>query len=77
MISTTYVFVGINKNSYVETRICFVEKVYGSGTPIWTTKGEATEAAKEEFIEVLKTLEGVLGWRLGFWVFGCGFYYPF
>lgn len=37
------------------------KKVYGPGRAIWTTKGEEQEAAKKEFIEILKTLEGVLG----------------
>jgi len=37
------------------------KKVYDAGRKIWTTKGEEQEAAKKEFIEILKVLEGVLG----------------
>ncbi|CDP06113.1 unnamed protein product [Coffea canephora] len=37
------------------------KKVYDSTRRIWTTKGEEKEAAKKEFIEILKTLEGELG----------------
>ncbi|XP_059661327.1 probable glutathione S-transferase [Cornus florida] len=37
------------------------KKVYDAGRKIWSTKGEEQEAAKKDFIEVLKVLEGVLG----------------
>ncbi|KAA8526673.1 hypothetical protein F0562_008124 [Nyssa sinensis] len=38
------------------------KKVYDAGRRIWTTKGgEELEAAKKDFIESLKVLEGVLG----------------
>uniref|UniRef100_A0A5B6YQR3 glutathione transferase n=1 Tax=Davidia involucrata TaxID=16924 RepID=A0A5B6YQR3_DAVIN len=37
------------------------KKIYDAGTKIWTTKGEEHEAAKKEFIEYAKVLEGVLG----------------
>ncbi|XP_021895081.1 probable glutathione S-transferase [Carica papaya] len=37
------------------------KKVFECGRRIWTTKGEAQEAAKKKFIEILKTLEGELG----------------
>ncbi|XP_059661328.1 probable glutathione S-transferase [Cornus florida] len=37
------------------------KKIYDAGKKIWTTKGKEQEAAKEEFIECLKVLEGVLG----------------
>ncbi|XP_060209436.1 probable glutathione S-transferase parC [Lycium barbarum] len=37
------------------------KKVYGSGRRIWVTKGEEQEAAKKEFIDCLKLLEGELG----------------
>jgi glutathione S-transferase len=37
------------------------KKMYALGRAIWATKGEAQEGAKKEFIDVLKTLEGVLG----------------
>uniref|UniRef100_A0A5B6YQI1 Glutathione S-transferase n=1 Tax=Davidia involucrata TaxID=16924 RepID=A0A5B6YQI1_DAVIN len=37
------------------------KKIYDAGTKIWTTKGEEHEAAKKEFIECAKVLEGVLG----------------
>ena len=36
-------------------------QLYDAGRKIWTTKGEEQEAAKKEFIEVLKVLEGELG----------------
>ncbi|KAG8492830.1 hypothetical protein CXB51_010069 [Gossypium anomalum] len=40
----------------------FVEKkIYDLGKKVWTTKGEEQEAAKKEFIECLKLLEGELG----------------
>ena len=35
--------------------------MYDSSRKTWTTKGEEQEAAKKEFFEVLKTLEGQLG----------------
>ncbi|KAF5732941.1 glutathione S-transferase [Tripterygium wilfordii] len=37
------------------------KKVYDSARKIWTTKGEELEAAKEEFIGILKVLEDHLG----------------
>lgn len=37
------------------------KKVYDAGRSIWTKKGEEQEAAKKDFIEILKTLEGELG----------------
>ncbi|XP_059277073.1 probable glutathione S-transferase [Lycium ferocissimum] len=37
------------------------KKVYDSGRRIWFTKGEEQEAAKKEFIDCLKLLEGELG----------------
>ncbi|XP_027064697.1 probable glutathione S-transferase parC [Coffea arabica] len=37
------------------------KKLYDSARRIWATKGEEKEAAKKEFIEILKTLEGELG----------------
>ncbi|XWS10251.1 hypothetical protein CRYUN_Cryun39dG0059400 [Craigia yunnanensis] len=37
------------------------KKIYDTGRKIWTTKGEEQEAAKKEFIESLKLLEGELG----------------
>ncbi|PRQ30686.1 putative glutathione transferase [Rosa chinensis] len=37
------------------------KKLYDASRKIWTTKGEEQEAAKKEFIEVLKVLEGELG----------------
>ncbi|KAL9432914.1 hypothetical protein AB3S75_027849 [Citrus x aurantiifolia] len=37
------------------------KKMYDSSRKTWTTKGEEQEAAKKEFFEVLKTLEGQLG----------------
>ncbi|XP_062011906.1 probable glutathione S-transferase [Rosa rugosa] len=37
------------------------KKLYDAGRKIWTTKGEELQAAKKEFIEVLKVLEGELG----------------
>ena len=36
-------------------------QLYDSARRIWATKGEEKEAAKKEFIEILKTLEGELG----------------
>ncbi|RWR88800.1 putative glutathione S-transferase parA [Cinnamomum micranthum f. kanehirae] len=36
-------------------------KIYDSATRIWKNKGQAREAAKEEFIESLKLIEGGLG----------------
>ncbi|CAN4104375.1 unnamed protein product [Withania somnifera] len=37
------------------------KKVYDSSRKVWTTKGEELEAAKKDFIETLKVLEGALG----------------
>ncbi|XP_010245130.1 PREDICTED: probable glutathione S-transferase parC [Nelumbo nucifera] len=37
------------------------KKIYDCGRRIWATKGEDQEAAKKEFIECLKLLEGELG----------------
>ncbi|KAG6641185.1 hypothetical protein I3843_09G055900 [Carya illinoinensis] len=37
------------------------KKVYDTGRKLWSTKGEEHEAAKKEFLEILKTLEGELG----------------
>ncbi|XVF79341.1 hypothetical protein PTKIN_Ptkin14bG0213800 [Pterospermum kingtungense] len=37
------------------------KKIYDLGRKIWTTKGEEQAAAKKEFIESLKLLEGELG----------------
>eukprot|EP00268_Persea_americana_P037378 TRINITY_DN36_c0_g1_i2.p1 TRINITY_DN36_c0_g1~~TRINITY_DN36_c0_g1_i2.p1 ORF type:complete len:220 (+),score=41.05 TRINITY_DN36_c0_g1_i2:480-1139(+) len=37
------------------------KKIYDCGTRIWTSKGDAQEAAKKEFIDCLKLLEGELG----------------
>ncbi|GAA0139681.1 transferase [Lithospermum erythrorhizon] len=37
------------------------KKVYDAGRRLWATKGDEQEAAKKEFIEILKTLEGQLG----------------
>jgi len=37
------------------------KKVYAASRGIWATKGEEKEAAKKEFIEILKVLEGQLG----------------
>ncbi|XVF18314.1 hypothetical protein REPUB_Repub11eG0010800 [Reevesia pubescens] len=37
------------------------KKIYELGRKTWTTKGEEQEAAKKEFIESLKLLEGELG----------------
>ncbi|CAH9099127.1 unnamed protein product [Cuscuta epithymum] len=37
------------------------KKVHDPGMKAWTSKGEEQEAAKKEFIEVLKVLEGELG----------------
>ncbi|XP_043701068.1 probable glutathione S-transferase [Telopea speciosissima] len=42
------------------------KKVYNCINGIWTTKGEEQEAAKKEFIEVMKVLEGELGDKLYF-----------
>ncbi|XP_019239736.1 PREDICTED: probable glutathione S-transferase [Nicotiana attenuata] len=36
-------------------------KLYDFGRKLWTTKGEEQEAAKKDFIECLKVLEGSLG----------------
>ncbi|XP_031257434.1 probable glutathione S-transferase, partial [Pistacia vera] len=35
-------------------------RLYDAGRKTWTTTGEAQEAAKKEFIEVINTLEGQL-----------------
>ncbi|CAN6553886.1 hypothetical protein ACFX2I_004209 [Malus domestica] len=37
------------------------KKLYDACTKIWMTKGEEQEAAKKDFIEILKQLEGQLG----------------
>ncbi|PRQ30688.1 putative glutathione transferase [Rosa chinensis] len=37
------------------------KKLYDAGRKIWITKGEELQAAKKEFIESLKVLEGELG----------------
>ncbi|XP_068656101.1 probable glutathione S-transferase [Aristolochia californica] len=37
------------------------KKLYDSGTRVWMKKGEEKEAAKKEYIEILKLLEGELG----------------
>ncbi|KAL9432918.1 hypothetical protein AB3S75_027852 [Citrus x aurantiifolia] len=37
------------------------KKMYDTSRKTWATKGDEQEAAKKEFIEVLKTLEGELG----------------
>ncbi|KAJ9159729.1 hypothetical protein P3X46_025208 [Hevea brasiliensis] len=37
------------------------KKIYALGRKIWATKGEEQEAAKKEFIESLKLMEGKLG----------------
>ncbi|KAL3527389.1 hypothetical protein ACH5RR_012045 [Cinchona calisaya] len=37
------------------------KKVFDIGSSIWKTKGDELEAAKKEFIEILKYLEGALG----------------
>ncbi|XP_076899894.1 putative glutathione S-transferase [Bidens hawaiensis] len=37
------------------------KKIYEGAKKIWTTKGEEQEAAKKEFMDVLKVLEGQLG----------------
>ncbi|KHF99305.1 putative glutathione S-transferase parA [Gossypium arboreum] len=37
------------------------EEIYDLGRKVWATKGEEQEAAKKEFIECLKLLEGELG----------------
>ncbi|CAN4104371.1 unnamed protein product [Withania somnifera] len=37
------------------------KKVYDSSRKVYTTKGEEQEAAKKDFIEILKVLEGALG----------------
>lgn len=36
-------------------------QLYDAGRKIWTTKGEEQEAAKRDFFEILKVLEGELG----------------
>ncbi|GMI85388.1 A. THALIANA GLUTATHIONE S-TRANSFERASE TAU 19, glutathione S-transferase TAU 19 [Hibiscus trionum] len=42
------------------------KKLYDLGSKIWKTKGEEQEAAKKEFIDCLKLLEGELGDSLYF-----------
>ncbi|KAJ7981975.1 Glutathione S-transferase-like protein [Quillaja saponaria] len=42
------------------------KKLYDYGRKIWTTKGEEQEAAKKEFLDCLKVLEGELGDKLYF-----------
>ncbi|XAR56363.1 Glutathione transferase [Bertholletia excelsa] len=37
------------------------KKIYDAGRKIWATKGEEQQAAKKEFIECLRVLEGELG----------------
>ncbi|XP_031281420.1 probable glutathione S-transferase isoform X1 [Pistacia vera] len=37
------------------------KKVYDAGRKLWTTTGEEQEAAKKDFFEIFKTLEGQLG----------------
>ncbi|KAK8507458.1 hypothetical protein V6N13_141479 [Hibiscus sabdariffa] len=49
------------------------KKMYDSGSKIWKTKGEEQEAAKKEFIENLKLLEGELGDNLYFGGEGFGY----
>lgn len=41
--------------------LCYGEKVFEAGGNIWRSNGEALEQAKQEFIEILKQLEEVLG----------------
>ena len=40
---------------------CTKVQVYDVGGKTWRTKGEEKEAAKKEFIDILKVLEGELG----------------
>ncbi|KFK42224.1 hypothetical protein AALP_AA2G227300 [Arabis alpina] len=49
------------------------KKVYEASRKTWTTKGEELEAAKKEFIEILKTLETELGDKTYFGGDGFGF----
>ncbi|KAI6687076.1 hypothetical protein NL676_023904, partial [Syzygium grande] len=37
------------------------KKMYSVGRRVWLSTGEAQEAAKKEYIECLKVLEGELG----------------
>ncbi|CAN4103068.1 unnamed protein product [Withania somnifera] len=39
----------------------YIDELYDTSRKVWTTKGEDLEAAKKDFIEVLKVLEGALG----------------
>ncbi|KAH9707154.1 glutathione s-transferase gstu1-related [Citrus sinensis] len=39
----------------------FIEKAFDAVCNIWKSKGEVPETAKNEFIEILKPLEGALG----------------
>ncbi|XP_048131289.1 glutathione S-transferase U19-like isoform X2 [Rhodamnia argentea] len=39
----------------------YVDKMYSVGRMVWLSTGEAQEAAKKEYIECLKVLEGELG----------------
>ncbi|KAF8391043.1 hypothetical protein HHK36_023343 [Tetracentron sinense] len=39
----------------------YIDEIYSLGRKVWRTKGEEQEAAKKEFIECLKLLEGELG----------------
>lgn len=46
----------------LKRRLCHLEmQIYDLGRKIWSTKGEEQEAAKKEFVESLKLLEGELG----------------
>ncbi|KAE8733659.1 putative glutathione S-transferase [Hibiscus syriacus] len=42
------------------------KKIYDLGSKLWKTKGEELEAAKKEFLENMKLLEGELGDKLYF-----------
>ncbi|KAM1122691.1 hypothetical protein ACFX2I_004208 [Malus domestica] len=42
----------------------YIDELYDAGSKIWLTKGEEQEAAKKDFIEILKQLEGQLGDKL-------------
>jgi len=44
----------------MDSPLCNLQ-LFDAGNQIWKTKGEEQEAAKKEFIEVVKTLEGALG----------------
>jgi glutathione S-transferase len=41
-------------------------QVYSVARKLWATKGEEQEAAKKDFLEIFKTLEGELGEKLYF-----------